>query len=167
MLNFSIAYGKTAHGLSRDWGTSLKEAQDTVDRWYADRPEVRHLSLQGHGDCSRKAHRKSARHSVWGSHPRPYARRLPLLWYVPVRALPLGEAISCHDQEFEPCWLSEKAARGNRMVLAEGEQLLIDSLQIVQERVRARHSLQDVGEMHAHWPPLHTQIWQEAGKDAQ
>jgi hypothetical protein len=41
VLNFSIAYGKTAHGLSRDWGTSLDEAQDTVDRWYSDRPEVR------------------------------------------------------------------------------------------------------------------------------
>lgn len=40
VLNFSIAYGKTAHGLSRDWGTSLTEAQDTVERWYADRPEV-------------------------------------------------------------------------------------------------------------------------------
>jgi DNA polymerase I-like protein with 3'-5' exonuclease and polymerase domains len=43
VLNFSIAYGKTAHGLSRDWGTSLKEAQETVERWYADRPEVRAL----------------------------------------------------------------------------------------------------------------------------
>ena len=41
VLNFSIAYGKTAHGLSRDWGVSLEEAQETVDRWYADRPEVR------------------------------------------------------------------------------------------------------------------------------
>lgn len=40
VLNFSIAYGKTAHGLSRDWGTSLDEAKDTVDRWYSDRPEV-------------------------------------------------------------------------------------------------------------------------------
>lgn len=40
MLNFSIAYGKTAHGLSKDWGVDLKEAQDTVDRWYSDRPEV-------------------------------------------------------------------------------------------------------------------------------
>ncbi|BDA48148.1 probable DNA polymerase I at C-terminar half [Coccomyxa sp. Obi] len=42
VLNFSIAYGKTAHGLSRDWGTSLEEAKDTVDRWYSDRPEVMH-----------------------------------------------------------------------------------------------------------------------------
>ena len=41
MLNFSIAYGKTAHGLSRDWGTTLKEAQETVERWYSDRPELR------------------------------------------------------------------------------------------------------------------------------
>src|SRR3989338_8054834 len=39
-LNFSIAYGKTALGLARDWNVSRKEAQDTLDRWYADRPEV-------------------------------------------------------------------------------------------------------------------------------
>ncbi len=41
ILNFSIAYGKTAHGLATDWNVSTKEAQDTVDLWYADRPEVR------------------------------------------------------------------------------------------------------------------------------
>eukprot|EP00884_Botryococcus_braunii_P003367 jgi/Botrbrau1/13030/Bobra.0389s0021.1 len=41
ILNFSIAYGKTAHGLARDWGVSLEEAQDTVKRWYSDRPEVK------------------------------------------------------------------------------------------------------------------------------
>jgi len=39
-LNFSIAYGKTAHGLAKDWGTSVKEAQATIDLWYAARPEV-------------------------------------------------------------------------------------------------------------------------------
>lgn len=37
ILNFSIAYGKTAHGLSKDWGVSLQEAEETVARWYADR----------------------------------------------------------------------------------------------------------------------------------
>lgn len=37
ILNFSIAYGKTAHGLSKDWGVSLAEAEETVKRWYADR----------------------------------------------------------------------------------------------------------------------------------
>ena len=40
-LNFSIAYGKTAHGLAKDWGVSPKEAQELLDAWYADRPEVK------------------------------------------------------------------------------------------------------------------------------
>ena len=40
VLNFSIAYGKTAHGLAKDWGTTLQEAEETVERWYSDRPEV-------------------------------------------------------------------------------------------------------------------------------
>ncbi len=47
VLNFSIAYGKTAHGLSKDWGVSLEEAEDTVKRWYSDRPEVRGLDCPG------------------------------------------------------------------------------------------------------------------------
>jgi DNA polymerase I-like protein with 3'-5' exonuclease and polymerase domains len=41
VLNFSIAYGKTARGLSRDWGVPLSEAEETLERWYGDRPEVR------------------------------------------------------------------------------------------------------------------------------
>eukprot|EP00873_Tetraselmis_striata_P045984 jgi/Tetstr1/466248/TSEL_010804.t1 len=41
VLNFSIAYGKTAHGLMKDFGTDLHEAQETVNRWYADRKEVK------------------------------------------------------------------------------------------------------------------------------
>ena len=40
-LNFSIAYGKTAHGLSKDWGVSQSEAQAMLDKWYDARPEVR------------------------------------------------------------------------------------------------------------------------------
>uniref|UniRef100_A0A7S0H1P1 DNA-directed DNA polymerase family A palm domain-containing protein n=1 Tax=Amorphochlora amoebiformis TaxID=1561963 RepID=A0A7S0H1P1_9EUKA len=40
-LNFSIAYGKTAYGLAKDWGVSKSEAQDTVNLWYRDRPEVK------------------------------------------------------------------------------------------------------------------------------
>jgi DNA polymerase I len=39
-LNFSIAYGKTAHGLSKDWDVSVQEAKDLLKAWYADRPEV-------------------------------------------------------------------------------------------------------------------------------
>ena len=33
ILNFSIAYGKTAHGLAKDFNTSLKEAEETVNKW--------------------------------------------------------------------------------------------------------------------------------------
>mmetsp|Transcript_11467 Transcript_11467/g.23289 ORF Transcript_11467/g.23289 Transcript_11467/m.23289 type:complete len:181 (+) Transcript_11467:2812-3354(+) len=40
-LNFSIAYGKTSRGLAKDWGVSLPEAKETIDRWYSDRQEVR------------------------------------------------------------------------------------------------------------------------------
>jgi DNA polymerase-1 len=40
-LNFSIAYGKTSHGLSQDWGVSQKEAGDMLQKWYEARPEVR------------------------------------------------------------------------------------------------------------------------------
>jgi DNA polymerase-1 len=32
-LNFSIAYGKTAHGLKADWGVTLEEAEKTVELW--------------------------------------------------------------------------------------------------------------------------------------
>lgn len=45
VLNFSIAYGKTAHGLSKDWKVEVHEAQETVDKWYSDRPEVPPLLL--------------------------------------------------------------------------------------------------------------------------
>lgn len=48
VLNFSIAYGKTAHGLSKDWGVSLNEAEDTVEKWYSDRPEVRKWQKEQH-----------------------------------------------------------------------------------------------------------------------
>ena len=45
VLNFSIAYGKTAHGLSKDWKVSIDEAKNTVEKWYADRPEVFAIQL--------------------------------------------------------------------------------------------------------------------------
>lgn len=32
VLNFSIAYGKTAAGLAKDWKVSKEEAQETVNR---------------------------------------------------------------------------------------------------------------------------------------
>ena len=42
VLNFSIAYGKTAFGLSKDWNVTVAEAEETVKRWYSDRIEVSH-----------------------------------------------------------------------------------------------------------------------------
>jgi DNA polymerase-1 len=41
ILNFSIAYGKTVHGLAQDWGISKEEAEETLQAWYSDRPEVK------------------------------------------------------------------------------------------------------------------------------
>ena len=36
VLNFSIAYGKTAFGLAKDFDVSTEEAQATVDAWYCE-----------------------------------------------------------------------------------------------------------------------------------
>lgn len=36
-MNFSIAYGKTAHGFSKDWGCSMEEAENALEAWYSDR----------------------------------------------------------------------------------------------------------------------------------
>ena len=41
IMNFSIAYGKTAHGFANDFNCTLEEAQEIVEIWYKDRPEVR------------------------------------------------------------------------------------------------------------------------------
>ena len=45
-LNFSIAYGKTAHGLSQDWGVTISEAEDMLRKWYDSRPEVEKWQLE-------------------------------------------------------------------------------------------------------------------------
>lgn len=50
-LNFSIAYGKTKHGLAKDFKVTTDEAGEIVDRWYADRPEV----LRWQKETKRKA----------------------------------------------------------------------------------------------------------------
>ena len=41
ILNFSIAYGKTARGLATDLDISTAEANEIVEKWYGDRAEVR------------------------------------------------------------------------------------------------------------------------------
>jgi len=53
-LNFSIAYGKTVHGLAQDWGISSEEAEKTLAAWYADRPEVKEWQDTTRGMASRE-----------------------------------------------------------------------------------------------------------------
>ncbi|KAG0586378.1 hypothetical protein KC19_2G086100 [Ceratodon purpureus] len=68
MLNFSIAYGKTAMGLAKDWKVKLDEAKATVDLWYSDRPEV----LAWQKERKREAHETLKVHTLLGR-----ARHLP------------------------------------------------------------------------------------------
>jgi len=39
-MNFSIAYGKSAIGFSKDWNCSVQEAEETVRKWYSNRKEA-------------------------------------------------------------------------------------------------------------------------------
>ena len=41
IMNFSIAYGKTAHGFAKDFNCTKQEAQESLDKWYKERPEVK------------------------------------------------------------------------------------------------------------------------------
>ncbi|KAK7387061.1 hypothetical protein VNO78_27551 [Psophocarpus tetragonolobus] len=68
MLNFSIAYGKTPIGLSKDWKVSVKEARRTVELWYNDRKEV----LKWQGECKKEAFLSQRVHTLLGR-----ARRFP------------------------------------------------------------------------------------------
>jgi DNA polymerase-1 len=69
-LNFSIAYGKTARGLSNDWNVSLQEAEETLASWYRDRPEVK----QWQEDTIANAHRFLCTRTLMGRY-----RPLPLI----------------------------------------------------------------------------------------
>ena len=40
-INFSVLYGKSAHGFAVDWGTTVQEAQRYIDQWFAARPGVK------------------------------------------------------------------------------------------------------------------------------
>ncbi|RDX63967.1 DNA polymerase I B, chloroplastic/mitochondrial [Mucuna pruriens] len=72
MLNFSIAYGKTPVGLSKDWKVSVKEARRTVDLWYNDRKEV----LKWQEQRKKEACESQCVHTLLGR-----ARRFPKIDY--------------------------------------------------------------------------------------
>ena len=40
VMNFSVAYGKTAFGFKNDWNCTLDEAKHFINLWYSDRKEV-------------------------------------------------------------------------------------------------------------------------------
>lgn len=42
-INFSIAYLTSAYGLAQRLNISVKEAQDFIDRWFQDKPEVKYF----------------------------------------------------------------------------------------------------------------------------
>ncbi|KAL6283926.1 hypothetical protein ACE6H2_014855 [Prunus campanulata] len=56
MLNFSIAYGKTPIGLSRDWKVSVQDAEQTVKLWYKERQEVRHWQEKRKEEATKHGH---------------------------------------------------------------------------------------------------------------
>lgn len=41
IMNFSVAYGKTAYGFAKDWNCSLEEAEKFQQLWYSERQEVK------------------------------------------------------------------------------------------------------------------------------
>mmetsp|Transcript_44532 Transcript_44532/g.127637 ORF Transcript_44532/g.127637 Transcript_44532/m.127637 type:complete len:1194 (+) Transcript_44532:58-3639(+) len=40
-LNFALLYGKTAHGLAKEWKMPKQEAQQIIDKWFDAFPEIR------------------------------------------------------------------------------------------------------------------------------
>lgn len=98
VLNFSIAYGKTAHGLSKDWKVTLQEAEDTVNRWYGDRKEVSGRGvLPGIGRAGRQARQQGGVHSTWRA-----ARESGRPAHV---GQPVGRECACPDGSWEEGWL--------------------------------------------------------------
>lgn len=59
IMNFSIAYGKTAHGFANDFKCSVEEAQEVVDIWYRERPEVEKWQKQAKNIAKRKGWTKT------------------------------------------------------------------------------------------------------------
>lgn len=56
ILNFALLYGKTAHGLAKEWNVPQQEAQQIIDKWFDAFPEIRDWD---------KAVRADAKHGVF------------------------------------------------------------------------------------------------------
>lgn len=100
VLNFSIAYGKTAHGLSKDFKTSLKEAEETVNRWYADRPEVRpawNICFPFAATCLQKTFKPLDMPLVDAATLRQFCCQLPAATAFRFACCPMQLALCSHD----------------------------------------------------------------------
>jgi DNA polymerase-1 len=127
ILNFSIAYGKTAFGLAKDWQISFEEAERTVELWYGDRPEVREWQQR-----TKEGARRTRRvHTILGRH-----RNLPDINTRTLKAHNERAAINTPIQgsaaDIVMCamlkaWRSEElAALGFRMLLQVHDEIILE-----------------------------------------
>lgn len=58
-MNFSIAYGKSAAGFSKDWNCSIEEANETLNKWYSNRKEVEEWQKNVKNVAIKKAYTQS------------------------------------------------------------------------------------------------------------
>lgn len=142
VLNFSIAYGKTAHGLSKDWGVPIKEAEETLRRWYADRPEV--LAWQEATRAFARAHgyvttmlgrRRNLRPAINSSRPfeRSRAERAAINTPVQGSAADVAAAAMLAIERDE--WLRE---HGWRLLLQVHDEVMLEGPRESAEEARRR-----------------------------
>lgn len=150
VLNFSIAYGKTAFGLSKDWNVSLKEAEDTVDRWYSDRHEVLEWQVQqrneaerlgrvrtmlGRERCLPDAQKTASEHSRARGHALRAAINTPIQGSAADVATVAMLRISRHQRLRDLGWTmllqvhDEVILEGPKATAAEAQQLVIKCMQ--------------------------------------
>ena len=94
-INFSIAYGKTAHGFAKDWNCSVEEAEKVVEKWFSDRPEVKNwqenvknIALkEGHTQTLLGRYRNISEHFSKGSKTKSHGLRAAINTPIQVKTL--------------------------------------------------------------------------------
>ena len=84
-INFGIAYGKTAHGFALDWNCSEKEAQEYLDKYFINFPEVKKamednfkfIQRKGYNVTltGRRRHYKKIKKKNWEGYPKKVFRQ--------------------------------------------------------------------------------------------
>jgi DNA polymerase-1 len=142
VLNFSIAYGKTAHGLSKDWGVSFKEAEETLERWYADRPEVRDWQeatrqyARAHGYVNTMlGRRRNLRPGINSSRPFERARAERAAINTPIQGSAADVAAAAMLAVDADPWLR---ANGWRLLLQVHDEVMLEGPRETAAEARAR-----------------------------